>query len=455
MARLLTLRRNLQRLLKRDEVDDNFVNVATDFAGGLDPAGLPGATILPYMRWADTSSGWIMRRNAANNAWVPEQRMLRGSVQAFSQAEALPASDQGPLYVKGSGMAEWDATKGAYRVRSDVPLTSVQWWAQRAAIPAGWIPGDGQTVARATYPDLAQAAIDGRVPVVSEADWLADPLKRGAYTLGDGSTTIRVPDYNGQSAGSVGRVFLSGDGGNSAGAGGVIQMDAMQPIVGSQGFTYGAVSGPGTGPFVGSRQSDGPVRSGPNYSASNNGDTLRIDSSTVTRTAAESRPRNVTGCYLIKAFGVLVNPGSANAAQLASDLATLQAAIQTDLGFTILYPGGGNAAAPGNVTVNTRYVMPNPWPGSAVLCVGEIPIQGNWTCTGWRWLGSSDLNTQGLAAGQYGDSIVVQTGQTALWNRGDWQGSPVPASAANGSESYTTKPCRVKVWKLKGGAQNG
>ena len=112
-------------------------------------------------------------------------------------------------------MAEWDAAKGGYRVRSDVPLTSVQWWALRAAIPAGWIPGDGQLVSRTTFPDLAQAVINGRVPVVPEAEWLADPLKRGAYTLGDGSTTIRVPDYNGQSSGSVGRVFLSGDGGNS------------------------------------------------------------------------------------------------------------------------------------------------------------------------------------------------------------------------------------------------
>ena len=82
--------------------------------------------------------------------------------------------------------------------------------ALRAAIPAGWIPGDGQLVSRTTFPDLAQAVINGRVPVVPEAEWLADPLKRGAYTLGDGSTTIRVPDYNGQSSGSVGRVFLSG-----------------------------------------------------------------------------------------------------------------------------------------------------------------------------------------------------------------------------------------------------
>lgn len=242
MARLLTLRRNLQRLLKRDEVDDNFVNVAADFSGSTDPATLSGAYVLPYMRWADTGTGWLKRRNAANDAWVPEQRLLRRNIQPFDAGE-MPAADGGAIYVNGQGMAEWDAAKGGYRVRSDVPLTSVQWWALRAAIPAGWIPGDGQLVSRTTFPDLAQAVINGRVPVVPEAEWLADPLKRGAYTLGDGSTTIRVPDYNGQSSGSVGRVFLSGDGGNSAGAAGAVQRDAMQLIKSDFDIGWGALLG--------------------------------------------------------------------------------------------------------------------------------------------------------------------------------------------------------------------
>ena len=104
-------------------------------------------------------------------------------------------------------------------------------------------PRDGQLVSRTTFPDLAQAVINGRVPVVPEAEWLADPLKRGAYTLGDGSTTIRVPDYNGQSSGSVGRVFLSGDGGNSAGAAGAVQRDAMQLIKSDFDIGWGALLG--------------------------------------------------------------------------------------------------------------------------------------------------------------------------------------------------------------------
>ncbi|MCZ8402204.1 hypothetical protein O9570_12170 [Achromobacter xylosoxidans] len=101
-------------------------------------------------------------------------------------------------------------------------------WTLRASIPADRIPADGQTISRATFPDLAAMVAAGTVPVVSEADWLADPLKRGSYTACDGSTTIRVLDLNGRSTGSLGRVFLSGDGIDSNGAWGVFQRDQFQ-----------------------------------------------------------------------------------------------------------------------------------------------------------------------------------------------------------------------------------
>lgn len=226
MTRLLTLRRNLARLLTRDEVDDNFVNVASDFSGAVDPATLTGAYVAPYMRWADIGSGWLKRRNAANNAWEPEQRLLRRTVQPFNTSE-LPTADGGPIYVNGQGMAEFDTAAGMYRVKSPVPVGAVAWWPLRSSIPAGRIPADGQTISRATFPDLAAMVVAGTVPVATESDWLADPRNRGCYTTGDGSTTIRVPDLNGHSVGSLGRVFLSGDGTDAAPVG-VIQPDQFQ-----------------------------------------------------------------------------------------------------------------------------------------------------------------------------------------------------------------------------------
>ncbi|MFY2835808.1 phage tail protein [Achromobacter xylosoxidans] len=321
MTRLLTLRRNLARLLTRDEVDDNFVNVASDFSGAVDPATLTGAYVAPYMRWADTGTGWLKRRNAANNAWEPEQRLLRRTVQPFG-ADELPTVDSGPVYVNGQGMAEWDAAAGKYRVKSPVPVGAVAWWPLRSSIPAGRIPADGQTISRATFPDLAAMVLAGTVPLATEADWLADPRNRGCYTAGDGSTTIRVPDLNGRSTGSLGRVFLSGDGTDSNGVWGAIQRDQFQ-----KHHHYINIKTASGGADVYGQSNYG-AGSGPQYSSV--GEAIQFDPQVgPPRSGDKTHPQNVTGVWTIQAFGAVTNPGSADAAQLASDYAVLNAGFQT------------------------------------------------------------------------------------------------------------------------------
>ncbi|WYX32120.1 hypothetical protein WJ976_12740 [Achromobacter denitrificans] len=148
MGRLLTLRRNLARLLTRDEVDDNFVNVASDFSGSVDPATLVGAYVQPYMRWADTGTGWLKRRNAANDGWVEEARLLRRTVQPFDASET-PTSDIGPIWLNGQGMAEWEVSKGSYSVRSELPVGKVDWCPLRAAI---WAVGSLAMARRCPVP---------------------------------------------------------------------------------------------------------------------------------------------------------------------------------------------------------------------------------------------------------------------------------------------------------------
>lgn len=152
-------------------------------------------------------------------------------------------------------------------------VLSVKWEASRAMIAGGDVAADGQVVNRATYPEAwAQAQASGLV--ISDATWLADPTQRGKFSSGNGSTTFRLPDYNGKSAGSLGAVFMRGDGALSAGTAGVIQGDA-------------------------------------------------------TRNAAGTGAIAVTGCWVIKLFGAVVNVGSANAAQLASDYANLAGRVTT------------------------------------------------------------------------------------------------------------------------------
>lgn len=442
MARLLTLRRNLARLLTRNEVDDNFVNVASDFSGAVDPATLTGAYVAPYMRWADTGTGWLKRRNQANDGWVAEQRLLRRTVQPFG-ADELPTVDGGPVYVNGQGMAEFDAAAGKYRVVSPVPVGAVAWWPLRSSIPAGQIPADGQIISRATFPDLAAMVAAGTVPVATEADWLADPFKRGCYTAGDGSTTIRVPDLNGRSTGSVGRVFMSGDGTDSNGAWGVIQRDQFQKhhhyinlkTASGSSDIYGTAAY-GTG-------------AGSQYSTW--GDALQFNPQVgPPRSGDKTHPQNVTGVWTIQAFGVVTNPGSVDAAQLASDYAALNAALQSLSGaisFAMVYPNGGSEAAPANITVNSRYVVANPFPGYRVLCQLEIRVSGKWGYPG-SFVANSAGNYFGCAASQFDDGdIVVQTAVNYLT-------SDNPAATGHAflptPATLTVAPARVKVWRVRG-----
>lgn len=229
----------------------------------------------------------------------------------------LPAAEDSiPLSQKGQpgGVATLD-TGGKVPagqlppIPTGPPAGSVAWWPLRSSIPAGQIPADGQTISRATFPELASMVAAGTVPVVSEADWLADPLKRGAYTLADGSTTIRVPDLNGKSAGAVGAVFLRGDGSRSAGTNGLLQPD----VVGPHTHTTPMFAGAGQAPTW----------------SSGGGASATYTVTNANGIGPETRPLNVTGAWTIQAFGAVTNPGSADAAQLASDYAALNAAFQT------------------------------------------------------------------------------------------------------------------------------
>lgn len=106
--------------------------------------------------------------------------------------------------------------------RSKIKPGTVHWFPTRAlavaALADGYIPGDGQIVNRADVPDLM--AVAAYLPVVSEAVWTTTAAKHASYSQGDGSTTIRLPDYNGVNGADI-ALFLRGDGGNAAGEGNI------------------------------------------------------------------------------------------------------------------------------------------------------------------------------------------------------------------------------------------
>ncbi|SFP32514.1 phage tail protein [Ectopseudomonas toyotomiensis] len=221
-------------------------------------------------------------------------------------------------YVSGSGgLPENDAIVSVLLTQAgasdaSIPLFMAQWWPNRASIPAGYAPADGQLLSRATFPDAWAGIEAGNVPTVADGTWLSTPVERGKYTAGDGATSFRLPDYNGKAAGSLGAVFMRGDGALSAAVAGAIQSDAFQ---GHKHKYGGILSAVGSG-------AQGVI----NYSAASAGDVGDATSDGVNgapRTASETRPLNVTGCWIVKIFGSVTNPGSADAAQLATDMAAL------------------------------------------------------------------------------------------------------------------------------------
>lgn len=211
-----------------------------------------------------------------------------------------------------------------------MPLMSVQWWVSRASIPAGCAPADGQLLSRALYPDVWAAIRDGKVPKTSEATWSSDPTQRGMFTEGDGSTTFRMPDYNGKAVGSLGALFMRGDGALSAAVAGAIQSDAMQRITGQGGEKW-AVETSGTAPAgTGVFKLGTPtvMRISP---APATGCTVAFDSAGspgAKVSDSETRPLNVTGCWIIKMGSGVNNPGAIDAAAVSSTYAALVTRVE-------------------------------------------------------------------------------------------------------------------------------
>lgn len=170
--------------------------------------------------------------------------------------------------------------------------------AQLAKRAEEYHPMDGQLVPRATDQGLLAAIIAGEVPSCPDADWLADPCKRSNYTLGDGSTTIRLPDRNGKYADTVGSVFARGDGDNAP-APGIIHGDAVRDITGG-GFRCANPStgaNPPFGAFSGVQKGD--IKS---TSGSINFYMYDVDfkASLVVPTAPQNRPTSISQVWAAK-----------------------------------------------------------------------------------------------------------------------------------------------------------
>lgn len=248
-----------------------------------------------------------------------------GDVIVFSENVTLGAQ----IFVYGLGLPKSSLTdiNGEY---TSLPIFSVQWMPSRNMIPAGYVAADGQELSRATFNDAFTSILAGNVPSIDDTTWLSTPTERGKYSLGNGTTTFRMPDYNGKFAGSLGAAFLRGDGELSGSTAGTIQRDALQD------FKLTNTLRRSIDKLTATRT----MQQAADYTFNIGGVPQPIDSVTISSSsvpagsyevvpfgarisASETRPLNVTGCWCVKLFGAVVNQGSADVGQLASDYANL------------------------------------------------------------------------------------------------------------------------------------
>lgn len=106
----------------------------------------------------------------------------------------------------------------------------------RAYIQPYEVVADGQLLNRADWPELWAYA--QMLSPIADADWIADSKKRGRYSSGNGTTTFRVPDFNGVQTGSIKELFGRGDGGVSSADGDVFENGAPDINGTFRAYTY-------------------------------------------------------------------------------------------------------------------------------------------------------------------------------------------------------------------------
>ncbi|EIP9221076.1 tail fiber domain-containing protein [Salmonella enterica] len=253
----------------------------------------------------------------------------------------------GPLRLGGEGQADYEAVtlgqlKGAMGTSGGASMSgvmnnfigAVEWFnGSRSALPAGYIPADGQLVSR-TAPetkDLWTAVDKGMFSKVSDAEWVNGPSAsaggqyRGKYSTGNGTTTFRVPDLNGMQLNSVRALFLRGDAAGQAtttiGTVGEVLSSAAPNIFGSLSFhgsqsnppNGGTAAGGASGAIAGENNQSGYAASNVQPGSASLG-SIRIDASksspvygrknaNLLDAANEVRPNSVTGIWIIRANG--------------------------------------------------------------------------------------------------------------------------------------------------------
>lgn len=178
-----------------------------------------------------------------------------------------------------------------------LPLGTPIWHnGTRLTIDDGYASYDGQLLNRADFPSL-WAKVQSKFVVITDADWLADPKKRAAYSSGNGTTTFRMPDLNGFLSDSIKGLFLRGDGNGTIAGETVLQStiltDAIRNI---KGTFIGGSNWNNTALFTRLNTVHPSIAGGGGASQH----TYEFNASLVVPTANENRPVSAVGIWICR-----------------------------------------------------------------------------------------------------------------------------------------------------------
>lgn len=341
-------------------------------------------------------------------------------------------------------------------------LGQVEWQGMRGALEPGTVPRDGQEVSQTgIFADLYAKGVAGKLPTCTEAEWQADPLKRGCYVLESSPGKMRLPDDNGVQPGSLKIPVKVGDGGDVAKSG-MMGESAIPNFTAS----WGATPGGGTinWGFVNNIRLEGAMKAtrGQGSSISSvataqSNDYLlsftvdpSVSSSVYKNNITQIEPNRTKGCWTVRYATKATNGGSIDALALATAIADGDAALSARI---IAMNARVDYALLdfGTMALSERKVIANPFGNNQpVIVKAEVlrtdlsPLpQPRWGETGWIYAS----NGYGVL-GSYmeGEGIVVQCGGASMANTSTQTGSPHQITATT---QMTNLPVRVHVWKIK------
>ena len=343
-------------------------------------------------------------------------------------------------------------------------LGQVEWQGIRGALEPGTVPRDGQEVLQTgIFADLYAKGVAGKLPTCTEAEWQADPLKRGCYVLNSSTGKMRLPDDNGVQPGSLKIPVKVGDGGVLANDG-TMGASALPNVKGSTvgysligGISSDATSNPGgintspTNPInikrgttnkFGSTDADASWGSCIDLNL-NRGSSVYKDGIT------QIEPNRTQGCWTVRYATKATNGGSIDALALATAITAGDAALSARIVAM-------NARVDyalidfGTMVLSQRKVIDNPFGNSQpVEVVAEVQRTDSTGVLRWAdpcWIFNSSTGSYGVHAGYLeGVGIVVQCGNMEMSNTSINTGMPIHAT----SNAVTNLPVRVHVRKIK------